>query len=81
VEAFTTDLVRIVEDFKIDCVIWPGHMGHKDGAAIAPILKQTCREMGVPFLHIGLDTFDRRYTPIDEMKNKISQFFTAMGIG
>jgi len=43
--------------------------------------KKAAQEIGVPFLNIGLDTFDRRYTPIDEMKNKISQFFTAMGIG
>jgi benzoyl-CoA reductase/2-hydroxyglutaryl-CoA dehydratase subunit BcrC/BadD/HgdB len=81
VEVFSQDLTRIVNDFKIDCVIWPGHMGHKDGAAALPIVKQTCREIGVPLLEIGLDTFDRSYTPLDEMKNKISQFFTAMGIG
>jgi hypothetical protein len=81
VEVFSKDLIRMVNDFKIDCVIWPGHMGHKDGAAAVPMVKQTCREIGVPFLEIGLDTFDRRYTPLDEIKNKISQFFTAMGIG
>jgi benzoyl-CoA reductase subunit B len=80
-DGFANDLVRIVKDFKIDCVIWPGHMGHKDGAASIPIMKETCRELGVPFLSIGVDQFDRRYTPVDEVKNRIAQFFAAMGLG
>ncbi|MFQ5352119.1 MAG: 2-hydroxyacyl-CoA dehydratase subunit D [Candidatus Binatia bacterium] len=80
-ENFSSDIVRIVRDYKIDCVIWPGHMGHKDGAATAGIMRETCRDIGVPFLHIGPDLFDQRYTSVDEVKNKVSQFFTAMGLG
>jgi hypothetical protein len=56
-------------------------MGHKDGAASIPIMKETCRDLGVPFLSIGVDQFDRRYTPVDEVKNRIAQFFSAMGLG
>jgi benzoyl-CoA reductase subunit B len=80
-DGFANDLIRIVKDFKIDCVIWPGHMGHKDGAASIPIMKETCHDLGVPFLSIGVDQFDRRYTPVDEVKNRIAQFFSAMGLG
>ncbi len=80
-ENFSNDIRRIVTDYKIDCVIWPGHMGHKDGAATTGIMRETCRELGVPFLHIGLDLFDRRYTTVDEVKDKVSQFFRAMGLG
>ena len=78
---FIKDIVRIVKDFKIDCVIWPGHMGHKDGAASIGMMREVCRDIGVPFLHIGLDLFDPRYTTVDEIKNRLSQFFTAMGLG
>jgi len=81
VEGFVYDLRRIVKDFAIDCVIWPGHMGHKDSAASISVMRDTCREIGVPFLHIGLDQFDRRYTPVEEVKNRIAEFFTAMGLG
>jgi len=81
VEGFIYDLRRIVKDFAIDCVIWPGHMGHKDSAASISVMRDTCREIGVPFLHIGLDQFDRRYTPVEEVKNRIAGFFTAMGLG
>ena len=75
------DINRIVKDYKIDCVIFPGHMGHKDMAASSSLMREVCRELGVPFLYIGLDVADYRYTTVDEIKDKISQFFTAMGLG
>ena len=78
---FLSDIDRIVNDYKIDCVIWPGHIGHKDGAASISLMREKCREIGVPFLHIGMDQFDKRYMSPDEVKAKISQFFTAMGLG
>jgi hypothetical protein len=74
------DLVRVVKDYKIDCVVWPAHMGHKDGAATIGIMREVCRDLGVPFLALGLDLFDKRYTTIDELKDRFSQFFTAMGL-
>ena len=75
------DITRIVQDYKMDCVIFPGHMGHKDMAASTALMRETCRELGVPFLYIGMDICDKRYTSVDEIKDKISQFFTAMGLG
>ncbi len=78
---FLDDIERIVKDYKIDCVIWPGHMGHKDGSANIGMMREKCREMGVPFLHIGLDLFDNRYTSPDEVKDRFSQFFSAHGLG
>jgi len=80
-ENFSNDIGRIVKDYKIDCVIWPGHMGHKDGAATTGIMRETCRELAVPFLHIGLDLFDRRYTNPEEVRTKVSEYFRGMGLG
>jgi len=80
VDNVINDITRIVKDYKIDCVIFPGHMGHKDMAAASSIMRDTCREIGVPFLYVGLDVADYRYTTVDEIKDKISQFFTAMGL-
>jgi len=78
---FLSDITRIVRDYRIDCVIWPGHIGHKDGAASISLMRERCRELDVPFLHIGMDQFDKRYMTPDEVKTKISQFFNAMGLG
>jgi benzoyl-CoA reductase/2-hydroxyglutaryl-CoA dehydratase subunit BcrC/BadD/HgdB len=78
-ENFSEDIRRIVKDYKVDVVIWPGHMGHKDGAATVGIMRETCRELDVPFLHIGLDLFDKRYTSIDEVKDKVVGFLEGHG--
>ena len=76
-----SDLTRIVRDYKIDCVIFPGHMGHKDMSASTSLMRETCHDLDVPFLYIGMDICDKRYTSVEEIKDKISQFFTAMGLG
>jgi len=74
------DITRIVKDYSIDCVIFPGHMGHKDMAASASLMREVCRDLNVPFLYIGLDVADPRYTTVEEIKDRISQCFTAMGL-
>ncbi len=61
--------------------IFSGHTSHKDMSAITSLMREVCRELKVPFLHIGMDLVDNRYTTIDEIKDKISQFFIAMGLG
>jgi len=78
---FLADIHRIVRDYQIDCVIWPGHIGHKDGAASVSLMRELCRELNVPFLNIGMDQFDKRYTSPDLIKERISHFFTATGLG
>ena len=39
-----------VEDIraKIDCVVWPGHIGHKDGTASISLTRETCRDFAAP---------------------------------
>ncbi|TNF76289.1 MAG: 2-hydroxyacyl-CoA dehydratase, partial [Bacteroidetes bacterium] len=71
----------IVEAYNIDCVIGPGHMGHKDCSASLGMITDTCRRIGVPILNYKFDLFDPRYTTIDEMKVIFSTFFDAMGLG
>jgi len=78
---FLSDIERIVKDYKIDCVVWPAHMGHKDGSANTGMMREKCRELGVPYLHIGVDLFDKRYTSVDEVKNIFTKFFSSAGLG
>ena len=39
-----------VEDIraKIDCVVWPDHIGHKDGAVSISLTRETCRDFAAP---------------------------------
>ena len=80
-DLFLSDIERIVKDYSIDCVIWPGHMGHKDGSANVGMMREKCRELGVPFLYIGLDLFDKRYTSPEEVKDQLNRFFSMHGLG
>ncbi len=75
------DITRIVRDYNIDVVIFPGHVGHKDMAASASLARQVCRDLGVPFIHLGIDQADRRYMTVEEIKDKLSRFLGAMGLG
>lgn len=75
------DITSIVKDYRIDCVVFPGHMGHKDMSASASLMRETCNELGVPFLHLGIDMCDKRYSTVDEIRDKFSRFFTTMGLG
>ncbi len=80
-DTLSNDVIQVVKEYKIDCVVWPAHMGHKDGSASIGIMRQVCRDIGVPFLALGLDLFDRRYTSIDRLRDKFSEFFETMGLG
>jgi len=50
-------------------------------AASVSLMRELCRELNVPFLQIGMDQFDKRYTSPDLIKERISHFFTATGLG
>ena len=38
-----------------------------------------CRDMGVPLLNLTTSLFDKRYMPMDRVKNDISNFFSTAG--
>ncbi|AWW25868.1 2-hydroxyacyl-CoA dehydratase family protein [Acetobacterium sp. KB-1] len=80
VEVFLEDITRIVKDYSIDCVIFPGHMGHKDQSATTKFLKELCKDLDVPLLSLTTSLFDERYTPMEEVKKQISEFFRVTGL-
>ncbi|MGQ9571889.1 MAG: 2-hydroxyacyl-CoA dehydratase subunit D [Dehalococcoidia bacterium] len=76
-EYYLNDFLRIYEEFKGDCLIFPGSIACKSLQGTIGILKDACREMGIPMLVVGLDLFDERVTPEDAIKAQIEQFFTT----
>lgn len=81
VDIFLDDIIRIVEDYKVDCVFFPGHKGHKDQSASINFVKETCKDLGVPLLAFTMDIFDWRYLPWDKVKHIVDEFFEAHGLG
>jgi len=76
------DLARMIKDYRIDGVIPPTHVGHKDQVASLGLMREVCRDLGVAFLDMGtVDIFDPRFTTMDEIKERLSRYFTTMGLG
>ncbi|MBU0595819.1 2-hydroxyacyl-CoA dehydratase family protein [Candidatus Bipolaricaulota bacterium] len=81
VQVVLEDVTRVVADYSIDCVIFPGHMGHKDQSGYIGFLRELCRQLRVPFLAFTSSLFDPRYVPLDRLKNTMSEFFSVHGLG
>ena len=72
-------MTQIVNDYNVNAVIFPGHMGHKDQSGAGLFLKRVCRDLDVPVLTMTTSLFDERYTSLDKVKNDISNFLSAAG--
>jgi len=81
VDLFVEDVTRIVKDYKIDFVIFPGHVGHKDQSASIAFLREACRDLGVPLLPLTMDIFDPRYLPMDKLTKVFDEFFETHQLG
>jgi benzoyl-CoA reductase/2-hydroxyglutaryl-CoA dehydratase subunit BcrC/BadD/HgdB len=81
VDAMIEDITRITKDYTCDCVIFPGHVGHKDQSASVGFLREACRDLKIPLLILTVDNFDPRFTPIEELSRQILEFFEAHGLG
>ncbi len=79
VDVFEEDVTQIVNDYNVNAVIFPGHMGHKDQSGAGLFLKRVCRDLDVPVLTMTTSLFDERYTSLDKVKNDISNFLSAAG--
>jgi benzoyl-CoA reductase/2-hydroxyglutaryl-CoA dehydratase subunit BcrC/BadD/HgdB len=74
-DLFIQDILRIVNDFKCDAVILPAHIAHRDTNSRIKIVKEVCREKGIPCLFIGMDIWDKRYMTPDVVFDKMKTFF------
>ncbi len=78
-DVFVDDLTKGIREYNCNAVINPGYMGHKDQSGSVKFLKKICRDLNVPLLLMTTDLYDVRYTPMEKIKNDISNFFSANG--
>ena len=76
-EHYLDDFLRAYEEYKGSCLIFPGSIACKTLQATIGILKDVCRERGIPMLVIGLDLTDERVTSEEAIKAQIEQFFAT----
>lgn len=72
------DCLHAVKEWQGDCVILAGHAGCKWIRGGYGILRDTCRERGIPLLMFDVDFLDPRVTPPEEYRARIEDFLTTV---
>ncbi|MFP4446842.1 MAG: 2-hydroxyacyl-CoA dehydratase family protein, partial [Desulfosudaceae bacterium] len=63
-----------IKQFDIDMLWVAGHVGCKNTAALNGMLRERCREQGVPMLIINYDLSDPRIVSRDGIQEQINHF-------
>ncbi|MEW5736820.1 MAG: 2-hydroxyacyl-CoA dehydratase family protein [Thermodesulfobacteriota bacterium] len=68
------DLFHAVENFQIDMLWLAGHVGCKNARALNGMLRERCREKGIPLLILEYDLSDGRIVPEKDVKAQVVHF-------
>ena len=68
------DMFHLLESYSADMLLVAGHVGCKESQAMNTLLREKCREKGVPLLIFDYDMMDPRIVSRDGIKNQINQF-------
>lgn len=80
VENFLGDLFYLYEEYQADVVIMAAHQSCKNMRAALGILRDACRQRGIPLLIIDHDVFDARVVSPEGIKSQVRDFMdTVMG--
>lgn len=79
VENWTSSVIEMGKDYQIDGSLVMTNIGCKEGCAAIRILKDKMKdELNIPVLVADCDVIDPSTVPIDEMKNKLEEFFETL---
>lgn len=73
-ENYLDDIFRAHKQFDLDMVWVANHVGCKGGQALNGILREKCREKGIPLLILDYDLSDPRIVSHDSMKRQVEHF-------
>ena len=73
-ENYFDDIFHIIKRFDIDMLWMAGHIGCKNTQALNNIMREKCREAGVPVLIIDYDLSDTRITPREGILAQVDHF-------
>ncbi|MBP7739007.1 MAG: 2-hydroxyacyl-CoA dehydratase [Spirochaetes bacterium] len=81
-ENYIDDIFRIYQRFDLDMVWVAGHIGCKNTMALNQMLREACRERGVPLLIIEYDLSDQRICSHEGIIRQIDHFMqNVMKVG
>ncbi|NLD79943.1 MAG: 2-hydroxyacyl-CoA dehydratase [Smithella sp.] len=73
-ENYLDDIFRAHKQFDLDMIWIANHVGCKGGQAMNGILREKCRERGIPLLILDYDLSDPRIVSHDNMKRQVEHF-------
>jgi benzoyl-CoA reductase/2-hydroxyglutaryl-CoA dehydratase subunit BcrC/BadD/HgdB len=74
----TERFLRDYVDFGADCVVFPATIGCKHVFAWLSLLREVCRQEGIPICAFDLDWMDSRVRPVDSIHAALEEFFTTV---
>ena len=77
-DRLTESFLRDYRDFGTDCVVFPAPVGCKHVWGWLSLLREVCREQGIPLCAFDLDWMDSRVRTVDSIRGTIEQFFTTV---
>ncbi len=78
-EFITDEMVKMIEEYSVDCMIFSGHNGCKHGWAGVKIVSDLCKEKKLPVLFLSVDVMDNRHTSEQQIKDQTTEFFKNHG--
>lgn len=73
-ENYFDDMFYIIKKFNIDMLWMAGHIGCKNTQALNTIMREKCRDAGVPLLIIDYDLSDTRIVPREGIFSQVEHF-------
>ncbi len=74
----TERFLRDYADFTADCVIFPGPVGCKHVWGWLSLLREVCKQKGIPICAFDLDWMDSRVRSSDSVRSQIEEFFATV---
>jgi benzoyl-CoA reductase/2-hydroxyglutaryl-CoA dehydratase subunit BcrC/BadD/HgdB len=71
---YLDDIFRIYRQFDLDMIWVAGHVGCKNTAALNGVLREMCREAGIPLLILDYDLSDPRIVTHEGMMTQVEHF-------
>ena len=78
VEILLDDMLYAAEQWKGDCIIIGANPGCKWFTGAYGLIRDACRERGIPLMLYDVDLVDRRVTSAEESRTRVEQFLTTV---
>ena len=81
-EVVIDDIIRNIEEARVDGSFFFTHFGCKQGCGLQKIYRDKIMErVGIPTVFIDMDISDPKIVSVDQMKNKISNYMDMLAKG